>query len=81
MLDRSIIREIIRDVFRETLIETINTFNPPIAEKSDGNLIRSAVPDLVNEQTTQVVRRRIGASICTGERYSNTLMKPRRAVG
>ena len=55
MLDRSIIREIIRDVFRETLIETINTFNPPIAEKSDGNLIRSAVPDLVNEQTTQVV--------------------------
>ena len=55
MLDRSVIREMVRDIFREAFIETINTFNPPIAEKSEGNLVWPAVPDLVNEQTTQVV--------------------------
>ena len=55
MLDRSIIRETVRDMFRKAFIETIYTFNPHIAQKSDGNLVRSAVPDLVNEQTTQVV--------------------------
>ena len=55
MLNRSIIRETVRDMFRKAFIETIYTFDPPIAQKSDGNLVRSAVPDLVNEQTTQVV--------------------------
>ena len=55
MLDRSIIRETVRDMFREAFIETINTFNPPISQKSERSLVQLGVRDLVNEQTTQVV--------------------------
>ena len=55
MLDRSIIRETVRDMFREAFIETINTFNPLISQKSERNLVQSVVPDLVNEQATQVI--------------------------
>ena len=42
-------------MFREAFIETINAFSPPIAQKSERNISRALVPDLVNEQTTQVV--------------------------
>ena len=50
MLDRSIIQETIREMFREAFIETLSAFSPPSAQKSEGNLFQSVVPDLVNEQ-------------------------------
>ena len=55
MLDKSIIRETIRDMVREAFIETINTFNPLISQKSERNLVQPGVRDIVNEQTAQVV--------------------------
>ena len=55
MLDRSIIQETIREMFREAFIETLSAFSPPSAQKSEGNLFQSVVPDLVNEQAPQVI--------------------------